>query len=105
MLHPASKRVLPLYCIPASPRDTTSSVARDDDDYTHVARQGGAGVRSPLDVLNDVNSDELRAVIDATRSHKTMICEVMASLARWRGKTLPLSWQPKSCINRCFGGK
>ena len=35
--------------------------------YTHVARQGVAGVRSPLDLLNDVNSDEVRAAIDATR--------------------------------------
>jgi integron integrase len=35
--------------------------------YTHVARQGVAGVASPLDVLGDLTAVELRAALDATR--------------------------------------
>jgi integrase len=35
--------------------------------YTHVARKGPAGVTSPLDLLHDINSDDVRAAIDATR--------------------------------------
>ena len=36
--------------------------------YTHVARKGVIGVTSPLDLLNDVNVDEVRAAIEATRA-------------------------------------
>jgi integrase len=35
--------------------------------YTHVARQGVAGVRSPLDLLDDLSADEVQAAINATR--------------------------------------
>src|SRR5262249_36281369 len=35
--------------------------------YTHVARKGPAGVTSPLDLLDDVRDDEVRAVVEATR--------------------------------------
>ncbi len=35
--------------------------------YTHVARKGPAGVTSPLDLLNDVDADEVRAAVNATR--------------------------------------
>ncbi len=36
--------------------------------YTHVARQGVAGVTSPLDLLNDVNAGEIQAAVEATRA-------------------------------------
>ena len=36
--------------------------------YTHVARKGPAGVTSPLDLLNDVNPDEVREAVAATRA-------------------------------------
>jgi integrase len=36
--------------------------------YTHVARQGVAGVRSPLDLLGELSADEVRAAVNATRS-------------------------------------
>jgi integron integrase len=36
--------------------------------YTHVARQGVAAVTSPLDLLNQVNPDEVRAAVEATRA-------------------------------------
>jgi integron integrase len=36
--------------------------------YTHVARKGPAGVTSPLDLLDDVNADEVRAAVDSTRN-------------------------------------
>ncbi len=35
--------------------------------YTHVARQGPAGVTSPLDLLNDVRGEEVQSAIHATR--------------------------------------
>lgn len=35
--------------------------------YTHVARQGVAGVRSPLDLLDDVNAEDVSAAVSATR--------------------------------------
>jgi integron integrase len=35
--------------------------------YTHVARQGPAGVTSPLDLLNDVTDEAVRAAVGATR--------------------------------------
>ena len=35
--------------------------------YTHVTRQGVAGVTSPLDLLNDVAAVEVQAAIEATR--------------------------------------
>ena len=34
--------------------------------YTHVARKGVTGVTSPLDLLNDVSADAVRAAADAT---------------------------------------
>jgi len=36
--------------------------------YTHVARKGVSGVTSPLDLLNDVNAEEVRAAVEATRA-------------------------------------
>jgi integron integrase len=36
--------------------------------YTHVARKGPAGVTSPLDLLNEVSSDEVRAAVEATKA-------------------------------------
>jgi integron integrase len=35
--------------------------------YTHVARQGVAGVASPLDLLNDVTADAVQEAVAATR--------------------------------------
>jgi integron integrase len=35
--------------------------------YTHVMRQGVAGVRSPLELLDDLSADQVRAAVDATR--------------------------------------
>ena len=35
--------------------------------YTHVARKGPAGVTSPLDLLDDLQSEELAAAVTATR--------------------------------------
>ena len=35
--------------------------------YTHVARQGVAGVASPLDALVDLTPSGLQAALDATR--------------------------------------
>ena len=35
---------------------------------THVARKGPAGVTSPLDLLNDVNAEEVREAVAATRA-------------------------------------
>jgi integrase len=34
--------------------------------YTHVARKGVIGVASPLDLLNDINDEDLRAAVFAT---------------------------------------
>jgi integron integrase len=36
--------------------------------YTHVARQGVVSVTSPLDLLEDVNSDAIRTAIEARKS-------------------------------------
>jgi hypothetical protein len=36
--------------------------------YTHVARKGVIGVTSPLDLLNDINADEVREAVEATRA-------------------------------------
>jgi hypothetical protein len=36
--------------------------------YTHVARQGPAGVTSPLDLLEQLNSEEVDAAVTATRT-------------------------------------
>jgi integrase len=35
--------------------------------YTHVARQGVAGVTSPLDLLNDLQPEDVAAAVAATR--------------------------------------
>jgi len=35
--------------------------------YTHVARQGVAGVRSPLDLLDELHPEDVSAAVDATR--------------------------------------
>lgn len=35
--------------------------------YTHVARQGVAGVASPLDLLEDLRPDDVQAALAATR--------------------------------------
>jgi integron integrase len=35
--------------------------------YTHVARKGVAGLTSPLDLLTDVDADDVRAAVNATR--------------------------------------
>jgi integrase len=35
--------------------------------YTHAAREGVIGVTSPLDLLDVVNADDVRAAVDATR--------------------------------------
>ncbi len=35
--------------------------------YTHVMRQGPSGIRSPLDLLDDLSLDDVRAALDATR--------------------------------------
>ncbi len=35
--------------------------------YTHIARQGAAGVRSPLDVLEELRPEEIEAALWATR--------------------------------------
>ena len=35
--------------------------------YTHIARQGPAGVTSPLDLLGDVAAADVQAALDATR--------------------------------------
>jgi integron integrase len=35
--------------------------------YTHVVRHGVAGVRSPLELLDDLSADQVRAAVDATR--------------------------------------
>ena len=34
--------------------------------YTHVARKGVAGVTSPLDLLNDITDEDVRAAVVAT---------------------------------------
>ena len=34
--------------------------------YTHVARKGGAGVTSPLDLLKDITDEDVRAAVVAT---------------------------------------
>jgi integrase len=34
--------------------------------YTHVAHKGVSGLTSPLDLLNDVSNDEVRAAVEAT---------------------------------------
>jgi len=36
--------------------------------YTHVARKGVAGVPSPLDLLNDLTDEDVRAAVVATAS-------------------------------------
>ncbi len=36
--------------------------------YTHVARKGVAGLTSPLDLLDDVNADDVQAIVAATRA-------------------------------------
>jgi integron integrase len=36
--------------------------------YTHVARKGVLAVTSPLDLLNDVGADEVRAAVEATQA-------------------------------------
>ncbi|HKI32858.1 MAG TPA: integron integrase [Gemmataceae bacterium] len=36
--------------------------------YTHVARQGVTGVRSPLDLLDDLRPEDVAAAVDATRA-------------------------------------
>jgi hypothetical protein len=35
--------------------------------YTHVARQGPAGVTSPLDLLGELSEEEVREAVAATR--------------------------------------
>jgi hypothetical protein len=35
--------------------------------YTHVMEKGAAGTRSPLDLLDDLNPDEVRSAVDASR--------------------------------------
>ena len=35
--------------------------------YTHVMEKGVAGVRSPLDLLDDVTGDAVQAAVEATR--------------------------------------
>jgi hypothetical protein len=35
--------------------------------YMHVARKGVISVTSPLDLLGDLNADDVRAAVDATR--------------------------------------
>jgi hypothetical protein len=35
--------------------------------YTHVAETGVAGVRSPLDLLDDVSDNDVREAVAATR--------------------------------------
>ena len=37
--------------------------------YTHVMEKGTTGVRSPLDLLDDVAAEEVRAAIEATHGH------------------------------------
>ncbi len=39
--------------------------------YTHVAHKGPAGVTSPLDLLNDVAAEEVRAAVEASRQLRT----------------------------------
>ena len=34
--------------------------------YTHLARKGVAGVTSPLDLLNDISDEDVRAAVAAT---------------------------------------
>jgi len=36
--------------------------------YTHVMEKGVAGTRSPLDLLDDLAPEEVRAAADATRA-------------------------------------
>jgi hypothetical protein len=36
--------------------------------YTHAARQGVAGVLSPLDLLEDATAEALQAAVEATRA-------------------------------------
>ena len=36
--------------------------------YTHVARKGLIGVTSPLDLLDEVGTDDVRAAVEATRA-------------------------------------
>jgi hypothetical protein len=38
--------------------------------YTHVARKGPAGVRSPLDLLNDLTVAAVQAVVGETREQR-----------------------------------
>jgi hypothetical protein len=35
--------------------------------YTHVARKGPAGVTSPLDLLDELKTEEVEAAVQATR--------------------------------------
>jgi hypothetical protein len=58
------------WCVTARGARTASSCcrARCGLIYTHVARNGPPGVASPLDLLNDVNADEMRAAVDATQA-------------------------------------
>jgi hypothetical protein len=37
----------------------------------YVMRQGPAGVRSPLDLLNDLSADDVRAALDTTAGRPT----------------------------------
>ena len=37
--------------------------------YTHVARQGVAGVTSPLDLFDDISDEDVRAAVVATATH------------------------------------
>jgi len=38
--------------------------------YTHVARRGVAGLASPLDLLNDITEEDVRAAAIATRARR-----------------------------------
>jgi integron integrase len=42
--------------------------------YTHVMRQGAAGVRSPLELLDGLSADEVNAALDATRRLNPFPC-------------------------------
>jgi hypothetical protein len=39
--------------------------------YMHVARKGVAGVTSPLDLLNDITDEDVRAAVVATSAQAT----------------------------------
>jgi hypothetical protein len=57
--------------------------------YTHLARTAGAGVTSPLDLLNDVTDEAVRAAVNASCPSvpiQLASCSPPADDVAWHGK-------------------